>query len=104
MRCNGRSLHVHHNLHTALPYLSRRGYSRPVQAIWIDAVCINQEDQEEKRVQIQLMGQLYQTATKVWVWLGLAEHQEIIPEAVDVLFRIVAAAQRHPRTLPPLET
>ena len=104
IRCNGRSLHVHHNPFTTLPYLSRRGDIPPVQAIWIDAICINQEDQEEKRVQIQLMGQLYRTAKKVWVWLGLAEHQEIIPGAVDVLFRIVAAAQRHPRTLTPLET
>jgi hypothetical protein len=57
--------------------------------IWIDAVCINQGDQEEKMVQIRLMNQVYRRARKVWVWLGLAEHPERIPDAVR-LFTLIA--------------
>lgn len=40
---------------------------------WIDAVCINQEDIEEKSRQIQLMGDIYQRAKCVWSWLGPAD-------------------------------
>lgn len=38
--------------------------------IWIDAVCINQEDVEEKASQILLMEDIYTRAEMVYVWLG----------------------------------
>ena len=38
--------------------------------IWIDAVCINQNDRREKSSQIQLMGDVYSKAEEVFVWLG----------------------------------
>jgi len=38
--------------------------------IWIDSVCINQEDDEERGIQVQLMRQIYERATRVIVWLG----------------------------------
>ncbi|KAF1829096.1 hypothetical protein BDW02DRAFT_510766, partial [Decorospora gaudefroyi] len=56
---NGCISHVHHNLHTALPYLVRRGDARLVRPIWIDAICINQTDKKEKMVQIRLMNKVY---------------------------------------------
>lgn len=37
--------------------------------IWIDAICINQKDDEEKAWQVRLMGDLYQKASKVLAWL-----------------------------------
>ncbi|EGO61376.1 hypothetical protein NEUTE1DRAFT_36260 [Neurospora tetrasperma FGSC 2508] len=39
--------------------------------LWIDQVCINQDDDEEKSCQIQLMNQIYSSAKEVYVWLGL---------------------------------
>lgn len=39
--------------------------------LWIDQVCINQDDDEEKSCQIQLMRQIYSSAKEVYVWLGL---------------------------------
>jgi hypothetical protein len=39
-------------------------------ALWLDAVCINQDDKAEVRQQILLMGQIYTKATQVVVWLG----------------------------------
>ncbi|KAL0466862.1 heterokaryon incompatibility protein domain-containing protein [Neurospora intermedia] len=39
--------------------------------LWIDQVCINQDDDEEKSSQIQLMNQIYSSAKEVYVWLGL---------------------------------
>lgn len=41
-----------------------------VRLLWIDAVCINQHDQDEKSRQIPFMGQIYSGAFRVLVWLG----------------------------------
>ncbi|KAK8201634.1 heterokaryon incompatibility protein-domain-containing protein [Phyllosticta capitalensis] len=38
--------------------------------IWIDAICINQKDKEEKRTQLPLMGEIYSWAHCTYVWLG----------------------------------
>lgn len=38
--------------------------------IWVDAVCINQLDDEERNHQVRYMGDIYSTAEKVYVWLG----------------------------------
>jgi hypothetical protein len=44
--------------------------------IWADAVCINQSDNDEKSWQVQLMGEIYKTASKTFVWLGPLEPTE----------------------------
>lgn len=38
--------------------------------LWIDAVCLNQMDNEEKAQQIPQMGDIYRAAKKVQTWLG----------------------------------
>jgi hypothetical protein len=38
--------------------------------IWIDAVCINQNDMQERTEHVKIMGSIYQNASKVRVWLG----------------------------------
>jgi hypothetical protein len=38
--------------------------------IWIDAICINQNDNTEKGSQVKMMGEIYRLATQVIVWLG----------------------------------
>lgn len=35
--------------------------------LWIDAICLNQADREEKGVQVQMMGEIYTQARKVRV-------------------------------------
>ncbi|KAI6085595.1 heterokaryon incompatibility protein-domain-containing protein [Hypoxylon rubiginosum] len=39
--------------------------------LWVDAICINQNDSEEKSHQVQLMGSIYSSATRVLSWLGV---------------------------------
>lgn len=39
-------------------------------SIWVDSICINQNDDEEKIHQIPLMRDIYSLATCVYVWLG----------------------------------
>lgn len=39
--------------------------------IWIDALCINQNDDEEMERQVQIIDRIYQEAERVVVWLGV---------------------------------
>lgn len=45
----------------------------PKQQIWIDAVCINQDDSEEKSWQVRMMKEIYLNAKSSIGWLGLAD-------------------------------
>jgi hypothetical protein len=63
------NLPVTKNLHEALSSLRYRSIER---IIWVDAVCINQENEQEKMQQIQLMARIYAQANRVVVWLGEA--------------------------------
>jgi hypothetical protein len=38
--------------------------------LWVDAICINQSDDEEKSVQVATMLKIFQKAEKVHAWLG----------------------------------
>ena len=57
---------VTRNLHIALQAI--RDETR--QYLWIDALCIDQQDPREKTHQVQLMGKIYSSAESVLVWLG----------------------------------
>lgn len=43
---------------------------RDVRFIWIDQICINQQDDVEKAIQVKMMRDIYVSALKVLVWLG----------------------------------
>ena len=61
------NLSVTKNLAIALRHLRLRKKSR---VMWIDAICINQEDINERNVQVSRMGTIYHEARQVVVWLG----------------------------------
>ena len=63
----GVPLHITENLELALRRI--RGLNRP-KNMWVDAICINQNDSEEKSVQVLLMGDIYANAARTVVWLG----------------------------------
>ena len=46
---------------------------------WIDALCINQDDAEEKNEQVRMMRSMYEKATNVWVWLGEEGVEDFVP-------------------------
>ena len=58
---------INANLSSALRRL--RAESKPTWW-WIDALCIDQSDLAEKNVQLPLMPQIYENASRVVVWLG----------------------------------
>lgn len=67
--CTVGTMLARRNLHTALQHF--RYLDRP-RTMWIDALCINQADDDEKSRQIRRMGDLYKAAHRVVVWLGPA--------------------------------
>ena len=78
---NGSTFDVTINLESAL--LRLRGSKVFVSKVWIDAICINQSDREERGHQVQLMKTIYQQALSVLVWLG-RDHE---PEDERLWFR-----------------
>ena len=65
---NGNVLGIAENLRNAL--LAIRLEKEPT-ALWIDAICINQKDIDERSRQVQLMRSIYGSARRVRVWLNV---------------------------------
>ncbi|KAK7959733.1 uncharacterized protein PG986_004587 [Apiospora aurea] len=42
----------------------------PLNYVWIDSICINQQDAQERSAQVQLMGAIYSRAIRTLIWLG----------------------------------
>lgn len=91
---NGCSHKVSQNLFTALERLKqvdnvghsgRNMHHAPVRRLWIDAICINQEDMSERSRQDQLMWAINSKAAKVLAWLGDEENDSDIGKEVSRL-------------------
>jgi hypothetical protein len=78
---DGKDVSVAPNLYGALRRLRHTGCD-----IWVDALCINQQNNIEKGAQVQLMARIYQQADNVISWLG--EGGDGVDVAVD-FFRLL---------------
>ncbi|KAF2651323.1 HET-domain-containing protein, partial [Lophiostoma macrostomum CBS 122681] len=65
--CNGQHLSITQSLHGALAVF--RLVDKP-RLLWADAICINQNDLQERGSQVQLMRSIYKSASEVLIWLG----------------------------------
>jgi len=70
IQVNGTDVPVTENLHIALHHF-REETSEVL--LWVDALCINQEDYVEKSQQLHLMRDIYAYAKRTRVWLGPAD-------------------------------
>ena len=75
-------IEVTQNLATALIYLRHKSEAR---ILWIDALCINQEDMEERSSQVARMADIYRLAHRVVVWLGPESEEDRSSEALSTL-------------------
>ncbi|KAJ4026236.1 hypothetical protein NW752_001175 [Fusarium irregulare] len=64
---NGQSFRVSPNLYDALFQLHQYFSDKPV---WIDTLCINQDDIDERQCQVSAMDRVYGGADRVLIWLG----------------------------------
>ena len=55
------------NLFSALRRLRRQDQPR---VLWVDAICINQHDIEERNSQVSQMGEIYRATGTLLIWLG----------------------------------
>ena len=62
---------VRANLYHALLELRLNRHRR---TLWIDAICLNQEDVPERNHQVKIMRRIYERATNTIIWLGRASH------------------------------
>ena len=65
--CDNATLYVTKNLKTALQYLR---HATETRVFWIDAICMNQRDIEERNSYVQSMREIYSSAQEVLIWLG----------------------------------
>ena len=69
LHIQGQTLPVTENLSLALEHLARSGGDEEMR-LWVDAVCINQQDDDEKSYQVAMMADIYKHATNTVVWVG----------------------------------
>ncbi|KAH8817198.1 heterokaryon incompatibility protein-domain-containing protein [Xylogone sp. PMI_703] len=95
IECDGIIISITENLEDALLQFRKTNYiSNHVEGreenvegfIWIDAVCINQEDNAEKGVQIAMMDEIYSKARRVIAWLGRSD--EHTDPALEIIQRL----------------
>jgi RimJ/RimL family protein N-acetyltransferase len=67
---DGETFEVTTNLHDALQELRQRDH----RALWVDAICVNQRNIEERNQQLLRMSAIYRRAEITVAWLGRAYH------------------------------
>ncbi|KNG89946.1 hypothetical protein ANOM_001677 [Aspergillus nomiae NRRL 13137] len=98
--CNGARFRISHTLGQALRGIhahSSGGW------IWVDAICINQSDAEEKAHQVAGMGELYSCADQVLIWLGDAADESdmacsLLPELTEKIWALKESTGWKPLT------
>ncbi|KAH5116192.1 hypothetical protein HBH71_119550 [Parastagonospora nodorum] len=82
---NGDHFPVTPNLYSALRHL-RAPAGSDSTVLWVDAVCINQNDVDERNQQVAMMRDIYASATQVTIWLGEAdEDSNVVFDALPIV-------------------
>jgi hypothetical protein len=79
IKVNGTAFDILESLHCALSQI--RPSKDELLPIWTDALCINQEDIDEKMHQVDMMHQIYRNCANCFIWLGDITGQSALHEA-----------------------
>jgi len=83
------------NLHLALKAVRKfrlKSGSNEVTRLWVDAICINQKDGQERSQQVRNMRQIYSRAEEVIAWVGPTGEELVSDEAIARLAMIQGSA------------
>ena len=83
LRTSKSILKITRGLYEALMQLRTPSGSR---MLWVDAICIDQENWKERGEQVRIMRQIYTRAAHVLVWLGLEDEQT--PAALQAVAKL----------------
>lgn len=92
---NGEYINITENLYIALNYL--RNESKPA-TLWVDAICICQDETLDKSNQVRMMGDIFRKATHTYIWLGEATDEDEV--VVDYLSNASPHMDIKPKDLP----
>ncbi|KAF7516279.1 hypothetical protein G7054_g14224 [Neopestalotiopsis clavispora] len=97
---NDQPFFITENLYIALWHIRkndmlRKDGSEHLLPLWADAVCINQDNIEERNHQVSLMGSIYGSASKVVYWLGRLEDDIPSGDAAITTIHEMAEAAFH---------
>jgi hypothetical protein len=97
IKISGYTFEVTHILYTALQQLRQAQNKR---TLWVDQICINQNDDDEKSQQVGLMRTIYKSCSQCLIWLGPIPADERFSEmdAEVALDFIQATAENRPAT------
>lgn len=75
LRCNGATLFVTRNSKDAIDHIKRNFDKHGplfgnTSHLWVDAICINQKNLNERAEQVNLMARIFSTANGAHIWLG----------------------------------
>ncbi|KAF4853646.1 Heterokaryon incompatibility protein 6, OR allele [Colletotrichum siamense] len=87
---DGRNVEVTENLESALRHVASSfgNEEEPGPTLWVDAICIDQQNESERTQQVAQMGAIFSTATRTMIWLGPAdEHSDLAIETLHTLGR-----------------
>jgi hypothetical protein len=87
--CDAARLNITTNLHQALCQLRSNSFSR---TLWVDAICISQDDHNEKNEQVAQMRKIYHLSQKVVIWLSEEDHNSQLALSCASHCSIVLAA------------
>ena len=90
--CNNHRLAITRNLLVALRQLRR---NNGLTTLWVDGVCINQDDIEEKNEQVRLMRDIFHRSQRTLVWLG--EESEDSKTAMQLMQALARTSQKPAR-------
>ncbi|KAI1372465.1 heterokaryon incompatibility protein-domain-containing protein [Hypoxylon crocopeplum] len=79
---DGKRINITKNLEAALQRIRLPDKKRK---LWVDQLCINQDDDREKSIQIPLMRQIYTKANQCLIWLGEIRSDITISDAKSAI-------------------
>ncbi|KAI8961900.1 HET-domain-containing protein [Daldinia sp. FL1419] len=88
--CNGKPLAITVGLHTVLHHF-RSPFER--KSLWADAICINQNDSNERGRQVSRMKDIYSKANRVLIWLG--KEKDHSDKGIEVASEIACACRQY---------